>query len=236
MGLEKLLRKILQAILAPFVLAIDATMRKSDFALKRALHLKAIDESAEVVRKEMPGALFCEGRFENLDYALSLRKQSGLILEFGVFKGATLRRIAQTCANEKVYGFDSFRGLPERWIGSRNASTTMDVGGNLPSVPGNVELIAGWFDQTLPAFLAAHPGEVGFLHIDCDIYSSTRCVFDLVASRLAPGCVIVFDEFFGYHGFSHHEYRAFHEFIAASGRKFHFASYSGAQATAVLDS
>jgi hypothetical protein len=48
--------------------------------------------------------------------------------------------------------------------------------------------------------------------------------------------VIVFDEFFGYHGFKEHEYRAFHEFIAESGRKFRFASYSGAQATVVLES
>ncbi len=231
----KLLQRLLQAILAPFVLAADATLRKSGFALKRALHLKAIEESADVVRSEMPDALFCEDRFDNLEYALTLRKP-GLILEFGVFKGATIRLIAKRAANEKIYGFDSFRGLPERWIGSRNASTTMDVGGNLPSVPGNVELIAGWFDQTLPGFLANHQGQIGFLHIDCDIYSSTRCVFDLVGSRLAQGCVIVFDEFFGYNGFSHHEYRAFHEFIASSGRRFHFASYSGAQATAVLDS
>lgn len=231
----KLLHRLLQAILAPFVRAADAVLRKSDFALKRALHLKAIDESAEVVRSEMPDALYCEGRFDNLEYALSLRKP-GLILEFGVFKGATARLIAKRCPSEKVYGFDSFRGLPERWIGSRNASTTMDVGGNLPSVPGNVELIAGWFDATLPGFLASHAGQVGFLHVDCDIYSSTKTVFDLVGARLAPGCVIVFDEFFGYHGFKRHEYRAFHEFIAASGRKFHFASYSGAQATAVLDS
>jgi hypothetical protein len=233
----KIFRKIVQAILAPFVLAADATMRKSDFALKRALHLKAIDESAEVVRAEMPDAMFCEGRFANLDYALSQRTPgSGMLLEFGVFKGATIRRIAGTCPDEKVFGFDSFRGLPERWVGSRNASTTMDVGGNLPSVPSNVTLIAGWFDATLPKFLAEHPGPVGFLHIDCDIYSSTRTVFEALKDRLAPGCVIVFDEFFGYHGFKRHEYRAFHEFLAASGRKFRFVSYTGAQATAVLDS
>jgi hypothetical protein len=181
--------------------------------------------------------MFCEGRFANLDYALSQRKPgTGLILEFGVFKGATIRRIADSCAGEKVFGFDSFRGLPERWVGSRNASTTMDVGGNLPSVPSNVTLIAGWFDDTLPKFLGQNPGPVGFLHIDCDIYSSTKTVFDALKDRLAPGCVIVFDEFFGYHGFKRHEYRAFHEFIAETGRSFRFVSYTGAQATAVLDS
>ena len=80
-----------------------------------------------------------------------------------------------------------------------------------------------------------HPGQVGFLHIDCDIYSSTKEVFTQLRDRMAPGCVIVFDEYFGYIGFKQHEYRAFHEFIRETGREFRFVSYSGSQAAAVLD-
>jgi len=209
-------------------------MRKPSFALRRALHLRAIEDTAEIVRNEMEGALFCAERLENLEYALTLRP-AGLVLEFGVFRGTTIRLIAKSCPQEKVFGFDSFHGLPERWIGSRTVSTSMDRAGVLPKVPPNVELVAGWFNETLPPFLAAHEGPVGFLHIDCDIYSSTREVLTLLRDRLAPGCVIVFDEFFGYHGFRQHEYRAFHEFIAESGRKFRFVSYSGSQAAAVLD-
>ena len=60
-------------------------------------------------------------------------------------------------------------------------------------------------------------------------------VFTLLHDRMAPGCVIVFDEFFGYNGFRQHEYRAFHEFIRETGREFRFVSYSGSQAAAVLD-
>lgn len=230
----KLFRSIMRSIVAPFAIASDEALRKSAYALKRELHLRAIADSADVVRNEMPGALFCEGRFENLDYALSLRGK-GLVLEFGVFRGATIRRIAERCPGETVYGFDSFEGLPEKWVGSRNSETTMDRGGKLPPVPANVTLVKGLFGETLPGFLASHPGEVGFLHIDCDIYSSTREVFAHVGPRLAPGAVIVFDEYFGYHGFKEHEYKAFHEFAAASGRRYRFASYSGGQATAVLD-
>ena len=235
MRIGKLLRRVLQAVLEPFVTAVDAIMRRPAFALRRTLHLKAIEDSAEIVRAEMPDAFFCGDRLEHLEYALTHRKE-GLILEFGVFRGTTIRLIARHSPQEKVYGFDSFRGLPERWIGSRTVSTTMDRGGVLPSVPGNVELIAGWFNETLPPFLANHSGQVGFVHIDCDIYSSTKEVFTLLHDRMAPGCVIVFDEFFGYNGFRQHEYRAFHEFIRETGRKYRFVSYSGSQAAAVLAS
>ena len=231
----KVFRGIMRSLVAPFAIAGDEALRKSSYALKRALHVRAIADSAEIVRNEMPGALFCEDRFENLEYALSLRPK-GLVLEFGVFRGTTIRLIAKHCGAEKVYGFDSFKGLPEKWVGSRNTATTMDRGGELPQVPANVELVAGLFGDTLPGFLAGHPGDIGFVHIDCDIYTSTREVFKNIGGRLAPGSVIVFDEFFGYHGFKEHEYKAFHEFIAESGRKFRFASYSGSQATAVLDS
>jgi predicted O-methyltransferase YrrM len=231
----KIFRALMRSLVAPFAIAGDEALRKSSYALKRTLHVRAIEDSADVVGGEMADALFCEDRFENLDYALSLRRP-GLVLEFGVYRGTTIRLIAARCPNDRVYGFDSFRGLPERWVGSRNASTSMDRGGALPSVPANVELIAGLFGDTLPEFLANHAGAIGFVHIDCDIYSSTREVLGALRERLAPGSVIVFDEFFGYHGFKEHEYRAFHEFIAESGRKFRFASYSGAQATVVLES
>jgi predicted O-methyltransferase YrrM len=230
----KFFRALMRNIVAPFAIAGDEALRKSSYALRRALHAKAIDESAEVVRAEMSGALFCEDRFTNLEYALSLRP-TGLILEFGVYRGTTIRLIARRCPSERVYGFDSFRGLPERWVGSRTAFTSMDRKGLLPAVPANAELVAGLFGDTLPGFLGSHAGPIGFVHIDCDVYSSTREVLAALRDRLAPGSVIVFDEFFGYHGFKEHEYRAFHEFIRDSGRKFRFAAYSGAQATVVLD-
>jgi predicted O-methyltransferase YrrM len=232
---SKVFRALMRSIIGPFAIAGDEALRKSSYALKRALHVKAIEESADVVRAEMAGALFCENWFTNLEYALSLRP-TGLILEFGVYRGTTLRLIARHCPNERVYGFDSFRGLPERRVGSRTAFTSMDRKGALPSVPTNAELVVGLFSDTLPGFLGNHAGPVGFAHIDCDIYSSTREVLAALGDRLAPGSVIVFDEFFGYHGFKEHEYRAFYEFIQDSGRKFRFASYTGAQATVVLDS
>jgi hypothetical protein len=82
----------------------------------------------------------------------------------------------------------------------------------LPQVCSNVQLHKGWFENTLPAFREQHPEEIAFLHVDADLYSSTRTVFDLLGDSIVAGTVIVFDEFFNYPGWCEGEYKAFMEF------------------------
>jgi hypothetical protein len=67
-------------------------------------------------------------------------------------------------------------------------------------------------------FVASHPQPVAFPHIDCDLASSTRTVFEHLGSSLMPGAVIKFDEYFNDPGWRAHEHRAFEEFLHASGR------------------
>jgi hypothetical protein len=115
-----------------------------------------------------------------------------------------------------LYGFDSFEGLPERWNGFPAGTFATGARPDLP----NTQLVVGRFEDTLPGFVQAHPEHVSFLHIDCDLYSSTRTVLTAFADRIVPGTVILFDEIFGFAGFEPHEYRAFCEFIAETGRQF----------------
>lgn len=230
----KLLRSIVPGFVRPLAQTADLALRRPEFSLRRELQRRAASEAADIVAADMPEALFCADRFVNLQYAVSL-KRPGLILEFGVFRGRTITHLAELCPRERIFGFDSFRGLPEHWTGNRFSDRNFDRKGALPKVPDNVELVQGWFDETLPGFLAAHPEPAGLVHIDCDIYSSTRYVLTALRDRLQPGCVIVFDEFFNYHGFRQHEYRAFHEFIAEMRRPFRFVSFSGQQASVVLE-
>ena len=200
----KLIGSIVPGIAKPFTLASDRALRRADVSLRRELEKRATSEAADIVAAEMQDALYCADRFVNLEYALSFR-QPGLILEFGVAKGATVTHIAELCANDPVYGFDSFRGLPEHWSGNRFSHRNFTQHGVLPPVPANVELIAGWFNDTLPGFLTAHPEPVAFLHVDCDIYTSTRFVLDALKGRLQEKAVIVFDEFFNYPGYRQHQ-------------------------------
>ena len=99
--------------------------------------------------------------------AISL--QNGLILEFGVRHGTSIRQLA-SFTSKSIYGFDSFEGLPEDWhLESKEVYSTR---GKIPKVPPHVTLIPGWFEETLPLFLAKHEEDVALINIDCDIYES----------------------------------------------------------------
>ena len=109
-----------------------------------------------------------------------------------------------------MHGFDSFEGLPEAWTATYQKGHFAQ---NLPEVRDNVELHVGWFDRSLPAFLAKHPGPISYLHVDCDLYSSSATIFGLLEDRIVPGTVIVFDEYFNYPTWREHEHKAFREFV-----------------------
>jgi hypothetical protein len=144
---------------------------------------------------------------------------NGMILEFGVFSGKTINHLAGL-TTQTVHGFDSFEGLPEDW--RPNFRKGYFRREDLPEVRDNVKLHVGWFDKTLPPFVIEHPGPVGFLHVDCDLYSSTKTIFHCLADRIVPGTVIVFDEYFNYVGWRNHEYKAFREFIAYAGLRYKY--------------
>lgn len=131
-----------------------------------------------------------------------------------------------------IYGFDSFEGLPETW---RNGfeETSFNLNGNLPQVNENVRLVKGWFNETLPAFVKEHPEPCAFIHVDCDLYSSTKTIFNELKNQIVPGTVIAFDEYFNYPGWQESEYKAFMEFIAWSGLNFEYIARTNYEQVAV---
>ena len=80
-------------------------------------------------------------------------------------------------------------------------------------MPDNVALYVGWFEDTLPEFLKDHIGPVRFMNIDCDIYSSTKTVLDLLSDRIILGTVIVFDEYIGHEHWREDEFKGFQEAV-----------------------
>lgn len=143
-----------------------------------------------------------------LKYALQHAVVQGLVLEFGVFNGKSIRQIAQM-VDGPVHGFDSFEGIPEDWNHEQAGSySTHHV---LPEVPANVTLHPGWFDASIPAFLKKETGPIRFMNIDCDLYSSTKIVLSLLASQVVAGTVIVFDEYIGNVSWQEDEHKALQE-------------------------
>jgi len=191
--------------------------------IELARHHISLNSTAEYVNKNLAKATSFPSKFELLTSALSkARKDDGLHCEFGVFNGGTINHIAGI-VKTPVYGFDSFEGLPEGW-------NSLDKGhfavAQLPQVPPHVTLIKGWFNDTLPKFVAEHPGNATFLHIDCDLYSSTKFVFETLARQIVPGTVIAFDEYFNYPNWEQGEYLAFQEFIKSSGLGYEYIGYN----------
>ena len=177
-------------------------------------------------------ARFFSNTAQVLRHALGQAPKEGLFLEFGVYYGNSLAIITEETQGE-VHGFDSFEGLPESWFVGRekNPAGTEDsgaysTGGRLPNVPGNAVLHRGWFEDSLPGFVEEHQGPVAFMNVDCDIYSSTKTIFRYLGDRIRPGTVIVFDEYFCYPEWREHEYRAFQEFIRATGLKYEYIAFS----------
>ena len=145
----------------------------------------------------------------------------GLVMEFGVHVGNTLRAISHY-TDRPVFGFDSFEGLPEDWSGAggvKKGHFACDVPENLRH---NVVIVKGWFEDTLAPFCKAmNHNKVAFVHIDCDIYSGAKTIFEELtkADMWQDGSVIVFDEIAGYPGWEEGEFKAFNEFLDATGWK-----------------
>ena len=187
--------------------------RGESFDILEIAFIKAGFESAEFYEEGFLTTPVFDSDLELLTHAVSLADHGGLFLEFGVASGRTIRHLAGQ-AQETIYGFDSFDGLPEDW---RTGYGKGAFSGALPEMPPNVSLVRGWFDDSLPSFLQRRPEPVTFLHIDCDLYSSTKTVLDLLGGRIRKGCVIQFDEYWNYPGWKQHEFRAFEEFKSDAG-------------------
>jgi len=132
--------------------------------------------------------------------------------EFGVGPHAgTARRWIKALPTEvRLHLFDRLEGLPEPWeietpeeIDRRRVSKK--AGAWIPDYPAGlfkyphehrfnddrVTTHYGLFAETLPVDFH---DPLAFVHIDCDLYTSTRDVLTGIASFVVPGTVFIFDE------------------------------------------
>lgn len=191
--------------------------------LRKYLFELAGRQSAEYIVEKMLTVRTFSHNFDLLKYALSKVEIEGLYLEFGVFSGNTINHISRIKSNQVIYGFDSFEGLPEDWrSGFEEKCFSVKT---LPQVNRNVELIKGWFNESLPIFVKKHEEQCAFIHIDCDLYSSTKIIFENLKKKIKSGTILVFDEYFNYPGWQEHEFKAFQEFIKETGLKYKYLGY-----------
>lgn len=187
------------------------------------LQLRALNEAADYVQAHMPEAMIFEDYQAYIAFLVEKAPSEGLMLEFGVAGGNSIRQIASR-TNNTVHGFDSFEGLPEDWAGHLERRGAFSQKRQLPDVPANVKLHVGWFDATLPGFLETNPGPISLLHVDCDLYGGTKYILDTAGDRLQAGSVVLFDEYFNYPSWRHHEHKAWQEFVNVRNVKYTYIS------------
>ena len=179
--------------------------------------------------KRMPPII--GSRVEALELGIDAAVNDGLVMEFGVMFGTSIRQIA-ALVEQEVHGFDSFEGLPEAWHHLPKGSYSTK--GVIPTVQENVTLHKGWFEETLPGFIEKHQAPVRFMNIDCDIYSSTRTVLEHLAKQIIPGTVIVFDEYIGNASWREDEFKAFQEAVVKYGWNYEYLCFSFMTKQAVI--
>jgi hypothetical protein len=214
----------------------DAHIATADGPRWKPRHVNYVDKAYEVAALE--SATYLVARMQAAadfitaaavrEHALAQCEVNGLVLEFGVADGGSLRQISALTA-QQVHGFDSFEGLPEDWTHFQKKGRFSRTGAPPVLNAPHVRLHKGWFDETLPAFLFEHEEPARFIHIDCDLYSSTHTVLGLLGARIVPGTVIVFDEYLNYPGWQSHEHKAFAEFIERSGARYRYLGFASSE-------
>lgn len=202
---------------------------------KRVSHIlyeRSLEDSADYAEKNMPNALvfFDESKMGMYNYAISQILLDGLIGEFGVYQARVVNYLATKIPDKTIYGFDSFNGLPEDWQGWEMPKGSFTLDGIPPEVESNVELVIGYFDQSLPLWVESHDEPFSLLIIDSDLYSSACTILDTLGTKqIVPGTLILFDEYFGHIGWRNNEFKAWQEFVKKHNIKYEYLAINHLQ-------
>jgi hypothetical protein len=137
---------------------------------------RAAVTSPDYIEAHLDEALLFPTREQVWDHALAQVKVDGLYAEFGVFEGHSINHMAAVVQKRGVtiHGVDSFEGLKEDWHGTWFRAGDFDLGGALPKVLPNVNLVKGWFDATVPPFSRTIPARPSPSSISMPIRSNRR--------------------------------------------------------------
>jgi len=163
---------------------------------------------------------------------LELNKIEGDFFEFGTFNGDSF--LQMYFFGKKIFKkqphfvlFDSFEGLPElkgkdkhvQWFKGQFNCSLENVQKKLKFFgvkKHDVNLVKGYYEQTLTETLSKELGnkKLRLLHIDCDLFDSTKVALNFSKKFLQEGSLILFDDYYLFSGSSEKGERgAFEEFL-----------------------
>jgi hypothetical protein len=181
-------------------------LQKQDVIVVNVLGYSAIPQRPEVPWAEQgltyPGIFEVVGR-----YAQSLDCPQKSYVEFGCFEGHTLScayHILSVYGVERFIVFDSFGGLIGTNDDERAVFSDGDYSASLQSVEHNLRaancdlsrftMVQGDI-RTTAVRMNSMPGNVAVAYIDVDIYEPAKAALDALTEKLAPGAILMFDDF-----------------------------------------
>ena len=129
--------------------------------------------------------------------ALSLRKLSGQYAEVGVYKGSSAKMICEAKGDKPLYLFDSFEGIPHRdkidtqYTREQFRAKPAAVKKRLAKYK-NVHIYKGVFPGTAGPI---KDKEFAFVHLDVDVYKSTKDCLEFFYEKMQKGGVILVHDY-----------------------------------------
>ena len=147
----------------------------------------------------MENTLITGDRLSAIVKLLRTIPDEGVIIEAGVYKGGSLKTIAETVPNREVIGFDTFEGMPEQMWNKEEPHQPGDFSDvsitfvkRFLNQNNNVTLVKGLFPFSADAY---EHEKIAFAHLDLDFYESTKEALEWIWPRLVDGGIIVFDDY-----------------------------------------
>lgn len=135
-------------------------------------------------------------------------KVAGSVVEFGCYIGTTslfIARLLKTMGEQREFHvYDSFDGLPEKTAADNSAAGDQFKAGELKAPKAQFikhfkqaglplpHIHKGWFCD-IPE--NAVPKTIAFAFLDGDFYESIRDSLKLIENKLAPGAIILVDDY-----------------------------------------
>lgn len=170
--------------------------------------------------------------WENLELCSKYHKSGHSIVECGVWKGGMIAAMADAVddPDAEFHLFDSFEGLPQAqpidgkaaldWQKDTespgfydNCKANIEDAREVMSLSSarNVQIHPGWFEKTMEGFRTTLP--ISILRLDADWYASTLQCLDILFPQVAPGGLVIIDDYFTWEGCA----KAVHDYFSREG-------------------
>ena len=221
--MKKIIKKILNKI-SRVIYHITPKEFRNDYNIKTKYILEEKNKSFDTFKKYFRRSIMFDTEEDIQKFAIeeSIKNDKDsdkFYLEFGVFKGRSINFFSKYV--KQIYGFDSFEGLKEHWIGAINAPKgTFNLDKKIPALNDNVVAVQGWIQDTLRKFLSEKNPKVNFVHIDVDTYDTTLFILKELKPFLDKNSTILFDEIHNIPGWEVGEYKALKEIFTDNEYEF----------------